>query len=567
MGLGSFEEQMKLNSKNETVFLKIGVLLSTCLLSLSVSAAKYEMEDTLWMENESLTGSFFYADKEGLPREQLAVQVKRNYQNVFDLINNKKYVEARVNLALLIKDSPEQSVYYNLEGLLYITDNNLVKAKRSFQKAIELNSNNVQANIGLAKLALDDGLFQQAKLYANRALEISPHALAAYSVLADVAMQQQGIDEAEKILLKANEKVKGNSYSEVSVLKLLAKVYANKKQPQMLLNLVADLVKRYPNEVEAQSALASVQLANQDIDGAEKTLRHIISQYPNDARYLFLLARLLANNQGQEPEVLALLDKAALNLENPGLVISYKTNFLTEKKQFKQAFLVAEQFDKTNPKDGVGKILKGDVYLAEKKYANALKNYQLAYQITPTVSVLDAMVKVFVLQNNPKQAIQLLKGELSKNKNNLAIKFKLAAIYQKTEDYNLAIKEYESIRLKTKSNAIVLNNLAWAYSQKNSQKKALELSKQAFEIAPNSSAVADTYGYILLKNGYKQESLKVLKQAVALSPKEAEIQMHLAEAYAANQYKSEAREILQQLISKDSTEKLKAIQLMEKLKI
>jgi len=558
---------MKLNNKNERVFFKIGILLSTCLLSLSAIAAKYEMEGSLRMENESLTDSFLYADKQELQRQQLVEQVKKDYQNVFDLINKKKYVKAREKLALLIKGSPEQSVYYNLEGILYITDKNVVEAKKSFQQAIELNSNNVQAYTALAKLALGDEQFEQAKQYANQTLKITPHALNAYKILADVAMATQGINKAEEVLLKANEEVKGNFYSELEVLKLLAKVYANKKQPQILVDLVTDLVKRYPKEIEAQSALASVQLVSLDVRGAEQTLRHIISQQPKDAKHLFLLARLLGNKPGRETEVLALLDKAAFNLERPALVIAYKTNFLVEQKQFKQAFLVAEQFDKTNPTDGVGKILKGDVYLAEKEYTKALEHYQLAYQITPTAKVLDAMLKVLVLQNNPKQAVTLLEKELSKNKNNLEIQFKLAAIYQSTGNYELAIKQYEDIRIKKKTNVVVLNNLAWAYSQQKNLKKALELSKQAFEIAPQSAAVVDTYGYILLINGHKQECLKVLKQAAELSPESAEIQMHLAEAYVANQNESDARAILQLLISQDSPEKGNAIKLLEQLEL
>jgi tetratricopeptide (TPR) repeat protein len=270
----------------------------------------------------------------------------------------------------------------------------------------------------------------------------------------------------------------------------------------------------------------------------------------------------LGVQKGKEIEALKLLDRAALNLDNTTSILSYKTALLIRQKQFQQAFYVAKQVDDSSPKLSIGKILKGDVYLAEKKYNKALQSYQLAYQITPTTKVLDGMLLILSEQNKQVDAIALLENELAKNKDNTQIQFRLAVAYQNSGRYESSIKYYEKLIDKQQGNAIVLNNLAWVYSQQK-HPKALKLAKEAFIKAPKSGAVADTYGYILLTNGHSKESLKILKQAAELSPELTEIQLHLAEAHLANQQKSKAKQILQQILSKEGAEKAAAMKLME----
>ena len=60
--------------------------------------------------------------------------------------------------------------------------------------------------------------------------------------------------------------------------------------------------------------------------------------------------------------------------------------------------------------------VKGDVYLAEQKYKQALESYQLAYQLIPATKVLDGILGILTVQNKEKEVIALLEKELAKNK-------------------------------------------------------------------------------------------------------------------------------------------------------
>ena len=74
-----------------------------------------------------------------------------------------------------------------------------------------------------------------------------------------------------------------------------------------------------------------------------------------------------------------------------------------------------------------------------------------------------------------------------------------------------------------------LNNLAWLYYERKDP-RALEIAKKAYELAPNSAPIADTYGWILVEKGEIAKGIEILSKAVQLAPDNKEIADHLKEA-------------------------------------
>jgi len=553
---------MSVYLKHKTPIFMKTALLVFLLTDFSVNAASYSTGDNVSYDRFGLDiNTSNPTSKEGNQKKEKE-QVINNYQLVDALIKQKQFKQANEEVAALLKQNPKQSVYHNLKALLQLVDKDFIAAEQSYQAAIKLNSKNLTAYNGLANLALHHKHYSQADDYAKAILAINPYAINAYRVLADSALKQNNIGTAEKLLLDARIKVQDNIAAELGVLKLLGNVYISKKQPKKILSLATDLVKRNQKNISALSYLAGAQLINKDEQAAEKILRQIITQQPNDVQHHFLLAKLLSKQQDKETEIVKLLDTAALNTDKPTSILIYKTVILIRQKQFKQAFNVAKKVDKLNPTSILGKSLEGDIYLAQGNYKDALKSYQQGYQIIPNIKGLDAILKVLEILNKPEEALALLEKELVKRKESTTIQFRLARIYQKVGKNDLAIKYYELALSKQSDDPVGLNNLAWLYSQKNNL-KALKTAEKAYRLAPKSAAIADTYGYILLKYGKKQDSLKVLQQAVRLNPNLLDSQLHLAESYIANGYKNEAKELLEYLISKQRLPK--AIKLLEGL--
>lgn len=95
--------------------------------------------------------------------------------------------------------------------------------------------------------------------------------------------------------------------------------------------------------------------------------------------------------------------------------------------------------------------------------------------------------------------------------------------------WRTAIDSYEQIRQWTgDSNALVLNNLAYARSQVGDKQEALALAEIALGLAPDHPLIMDTLGWLLFETGGDQRrALILLQEASRRLPGNATITEHL----------------------------------------
>lgn len=564
---------MKNNSriaKHALSAVAIGILASSSLCM----AATYSKQNTQKngidnldifapIDNETKGSSSFLKELEQAQKNKK----KSGYLEAFNLIKQNKLEEASNKISVLLKENPNEAEFYNLQAMVDTLKKDASAAQQNYEKAIKLDPRNIMANLGMAKWSLDLGQFDKAIVYAEKVVAINEKNIPAYLILADVAYKQKDNAQVEKVLLTALEKNKGDITAEIEVIKNLGKYYAHQKQPEKILSISEDLVKRYPDNSTALSVLAGAQVVNDQKPLAEETLKKIIAKDRQDIKARLFLAKLMSEQPGRDQEVLKLLDETAqISPKNPEALV-FKANYLIKLKRNEEALELATKIDKQFPKLAVGKILTGDVYLAEKNLDKAIAAYQQAYAQQPTDKVLFAFTDLMIAQGKRTDAIQVLNKALEKNNKDAHLHFKLATIYQQQKDNKQAEEHYQAILDLQPHNVLALNNLAFLYFNDNNP-RALELAKKAYEYAPQSAPILDTYGHILVKQGQAKEGLPLLEKAAALAPKAAVIQFHLAEAYAANNDNQKAIDILATLVKaeKDFPEKKEAVSLLEKLK-
>ena len=477
------------------------------------------------------------------------------YQKVSRLIKSKELERAQVRLTLLLKETPNDVNLYNLQALVNVFQGDKAKARLSYKKAIQLNADDLTANLGLSGLALESGDLAQAEKLANQVLSRDEKNINAIIIRAKTAVIDGNEKEAEAFLLRSYKGVRGDIGKEVKVLSVLGQMYAMQKSPEKILDLGNDIVSRYPDDYRALSVLAGAQVANKQNRLAEKTLRKIILLKKNDINHRLMLAKVLSNEPERSQDMLALLDKVlSLNPSNSKAIV-IKANYLLKQKRFKEAMEHAQAVEKKFPGSSLGKQLQGDVFLSEKKAEQALESYRRSYAIEPVSRVMNSMVSILRYQGKQDKAIALLKQELKKKVNIIEVHLTLATIYNQLNKNDLVAQHYNAVLKLQQKNLIALNNLAWFYKEKKQLDKAEALAKEAYAIAPKVLPIVDTYGYILVKQGKIKKGLEVLEGMAEEATEAVGLQTHIAEAYLLSGNKKQALEVMNRLVKNAHNEK------------
>ncbi len=540
-----------------------------CQLSFNsvVLAAKYNFLDEKKIQGKDSDFTISPLQWNSWNDDKLADQtVQLNYLQAIDYLKQNKIDKAKKIINELLSQHPNDTRYINLNAVLKILTKDITAAKYQYQKALKLESKNLTALLGLAKLSLQEGKFEQAEKDAEKALVVDNKLVLAYFILAESAYKQGAFEKVEHILIKGLTSVQGNLESELQIVDVLRHFYGSQQKIKKLSPIIQAIVKRYPDEIPALTTLVVTQLANKQITLAEQTLIQIINLEPQDTNHRLLLADLLNNSANKENEVLKLLNEVLLIQANNLQALKFLVKLQIKQEQYQLALETIDRINGFFPQKGVANELEGEVYVAKKEYAKALQFYNLAYLKENSNEILFVTADLLKMQNQQQAALDLLHNELKINSQNIAVHFKLASLYHQSKNYQQAEIHYNNILQQQTNNLLALNNQAWVYSQQN-KTEALDLAKRAYDIAPQSADIADTYAMILIKQGDKKLGLSIIEKAAENTPDSNELQYHLALAHSVNGNSIKAIKILQQIENSenDFSEKQKALELLKKL--
>jgi tetratricopeptide (TPR) repeat protein len=115
------------------------------------------------------------------------------------------------------------------------------------------------------------------------------------------------------------------------------------------------------------------------------------------------------------------------------------------------------------------------------------------------------------------------------------------------KDWEGAKADYRAIVDKQPTNALALNNLAWA-SLQTKDPKALEYAEKAAQLAPNNIAILDTLAMVLAQTGDTKRSIETFQKALKLAPNADGVRLHYAQALANAGQKAEAKKELEAIL-------------------
>jgi putative PEP-CTERM system TPR-repeat lipoprotein len=443
---------------------------------------------------------------EALAAARELIEVKPNDalpQNVLGFVyesNGDKAAAATAYQQALSKDANFHPARINLARLA-VQAKDLPAARQQFQDVLARDAFNANALMGMAALALNDKNGEEAEKYWQQAREHNVEAVAPRLALARYFREKGNLPRAEEAIKEA---YKLASYAP-AVQAEYAEVMLSTGDNQEALKAAQALVERAPENIPALELLARAHNQSGNEAGLNDDLKHIIKVDPEHQAAQILLAQI------------ALRHKDIVGAEQ-----------------------IAKTMAAQSKNAAAGQELLGDIATQREDGKAAVEAYTHAFEIAPDVG------KVLKL-DQAEHALGIDKQRLSQwltaHPDDQRARLAQASILQQQGSADAATAAYEHMLETRKQDPVVLNNLAWLYFERKDG-RALDLAKQAYDLAPRQPQIVDTYAWILFQQGKREQGLEILKKAAELAPDDPDIAFHVASGLADSGQQAQA---LQQL--------------------
>jgi putative PEP-CTERM system TPR-repeat lipoprotein len=426
---------------------------------------------------------------------------------------------------MLYKTPDDPGIYVLLGGIELIAGER-PKARQYFLDALRIQGDYLPARISLARMDLEDGNLEVASEQFDRILLSDKNSVAAMLGHAQIAEQRGDRNQAVEWVERARSADKNALLPRI----VLARYYLLTGDAEAALHIAKEVNALIPDDASNLLLLGRAQQQAGQTKDAIRTFEALIASNPQIISAYLELANSYVNAGSYEAARNIL--KEALKIKPDLLQLKLaQVRLEIMAKNYSAALQLIEMIQRQHAESVEGFSYAGDIYLRQKQFHKAQQAYQQALDIRPTAGLTIKLVLERGLKNSP---------------NDVTIRAALAASYQQRGELTLAEKHYQDILKKQPNNPVVLNNLALLYLEKDTD-RALSYAQEAFQLAPQSVAIADTLGWLLLENERLDEGLAILQRAAAKSD-EPTIQYHLAVALAKNGKSVEARDKLTDLL-------------------
>jgi len=446
----------------------------------------------------------------------------------------------------LLRHSPDDVRLYNVIGGIYEESGDLAAARSSLEHALRLDTMNIAALLQLGSLDIAENRYADARLRYRRALQIVPESVPVIIEMARLAMLEGDAASSVSWLEKARHSSEDALLPRIQ----LATYYLSQQRHEEAMQVAEEAVLIEDGDARARNLLGVTQMTTGDFDSAAENFAEAIRIEPEVASYRYNHARA-EFKKGDQRAALRIIRE---NYEaHPGHIPSavQLADYYMRQGDFAAATRIAVNIQKILPNNAAGLALQGDILAAQEKFNDAVRMYDLALAIGQSreLAIRAYHLRVKAANPNPYQAIT---SYLESSPADSVARMFLAETYHSNGYTDSAAAEYEQLLLTDPDNVVALNNLAWLLLDKGSP-RAVKLAEAAYRILPDNGAIADTYGWILLKQSQSEKASAVLRKAAEAMPGNAEIQYHFGVVLLESGNEDEAYAVLKKIVASDQT--------------
>lgn len=449
---------------------------------------------------------------------------------------------ALLAIARLEEKQPGKPFAATLRGKAMLLQGDALAARKSFERASNLDPRYFPATDGLVNLDLKDRKPDLAAQRLATFLEREPGNVSALLALSRVRAESGS--SIEEVIGPVATAIKLNP-SEPAPRLVLISLRAKNKDFQGALTAAQDAAAAIPDTPDILNALARAQFDAGDVNQAISSFKKLAVLQPTSARPHLELAKVYAASGDSEAASQSV--SRALTLEPEDLSAQRRAvQADVSSGRIKEALSKAREVQAQHPTKAAGFLLEGDIHVAAKNFAAASAAYQNALTREPTTRTAQRLHTSLLAAGKVKEADVLASTWLAKHPADVQFLFHLGNLALLKKNYGAAEEYYLRLLKLQPENTRALNNLAWAMHQ---QKKpgAIAYAEKANEIRPNDPKLMGTWAILLAETGEVSRALELQKRAVSAAPNDHALRLTLAKIYLKAGNKELARAELERL--------------------
>jgi putative PEP-CTERM system TPR-repeat lipoprotein len=466
-------------------------------------------------------------------------QLQAAYALVGLYLRNEQTAKAMAVAQALVKRKPGNASFQNLLGMARAQHQDAPGARAAFEQSIQLDPTFAEASLNLARLEMRTGGFERSQALLDGVLKADDRNTEAMYEQAALAERRGKAADSLRWLQKAFD-VAGAK----DLRSALALVDLHMRQGRRAdaLKVAQQIAADRPDELPVLLALARVQIANADGEGARATLTTAtrLADFDAPVQVEIALLQLAVNNAAGAAYS---LDKALSSKPDFPPALAAMVDLDIRQGDFAKAEQRIHQVLQRLPKQAIGHSLMGDLAIARRQWPQAVEAYRKAHQVQPSIETLGHLSRALAIQD-PKAGQAVIEQWLKNRPDDVPGRKMLAEALVRRGDMAGARRELEHLHQAVPKDAGVTNNLANVLIQLNDP-KAAAVAELALAAQPNNVIMIDTAGWAAYQAGNYSRSLELLRDARLRAPESKEIRYHLASALVKSGRPSEAREELE----------------------
>lgn len=457
-------------------------------------------------------------------------------------LRKKEVDKALKAIDALEKKQPDKPLAPMLRGRVLVLKKDVDGARAQFQKALAIDKLYFPAVAGLAALDLALNKPVEARQHFDELIKADPDNVPAKQALAALLTRTGHTgDEVAKLLAEA---VKKNP-NDVRAQLMLINFHLERREAKQAIETARAAIQALPDHPEILMAQGRAYLAAGDMQQAVTIFNRLAVVQPKSPQPFLGLAD--ANLALKDRPAAAANLKRALDLE-PRLLQARRglVAIALAERQPTEAMTLARAVQKDLPNEAVGHVLEGDVETFRKNLPAALVAYQAGLKKGNPQEASTRTHNTLVALGKDAEAEQFAQRWIAEHPQDAVFPFYLADRALAARDFPTAEARYRKVIELQPNNALALNNVAWLLVQQ-SKPGAVAFAEKANQLLPGRPPLMDTLATALAAEKQVPRALELQKQAVERSPDDGSLRMNLAKLYLQADQKGMARSELEKL--------------------